>query len=227
MKKIKLKSLLWLLPFAVFLTGYFIFDFIFYESKIDVPSVVGKSLQDGVKILANSNLNIRIIAEKENNELPENTIITQKPDNIKVKSHQTIFVTISKKEYPKTPDYINQNIHDIIKDLNSKNIKYKIIELPNSATKDNCIAQVPKPELPLTENRMTIYISNGNKKLYIFPDLRGLQLDEVLEFLKLYGITPQIRFDSLSPFESKRITDQRPLAGSIFNLEKINVVLKV
>ena len=64
------KNILWLAPFICFLGGYFIVRSFFHVNTIPTPSVVGRSLHDAFTILSNHNLNIRLLTQKEDPDLP-------------------------------------------------------------------------------------------------------------------------------------------------------------
>lgn len=226
--KIKLRSFLWTFPFISFILGYFTFRLIFsLNKKIKVPAVIGIQIKDAVKILSDNNLNTKIIAEKEDNDLPDGTIITQNPFNIDVKPLQSIYLTISKKAPLKNaPQLEKKEINEITKICKKHGIKYKFYYVPSNQNKNYCVTQYPKANIPLEENKIIVYISNGNKKMVIFPNLKEMDLKYALEFLSLYSIKPKITAETENS-KSQIIKDQRPIPGSIVNLEKVNVQLKV
>ena len=227
MIKLKLSNIKWTVPFFAFILGYLTVKFIFSINKtIKVPTVIGLQFKDAAKILSENNLNIRIIEEKEDDDLPDGTIITQSPYDSEIKPLQSIYLIISKKAKKKlAPDFRQKNINEINKIARKNGIKTKSYYLPNNQKTALCIAQMPEANEPLEDNRMIIYISNGNNKKIIFPDLRGLELDNALEFLDLYSIKPTILESDFK--KEKIIKEQRPLPGSILDLEKIKVQLKV
>lgn len=225
---IKLKSFVWTLPFISFIFGYFTFRLIFsLTKKINVPSVVGLQVKDAVKILSDNNLNTKIIAEKEDADLPDGTIITQTPFNIEIKPLQSVYLTVSKKPpLKKAPQLEKKEVNEIIKLCKKNGIKYKFYYIPSNQTKSYCIAQYPKADSPLEENKVIAYISNNNSKMVIFPNLKEMNLEYALEFLNLYSIKPKVTIDN-EHNKKNIIKDQRPIPGSIVDLEKINVQLKV
>jgi beta-lactam-binding protein with PASTA domain len=224
----KLKSLFWTIPFISFLLGYLLFKFIFsINNKIVVPTVVGLQLKDAVKILSDTNLNIKIITEKEDDDLPDGTIIAQTPFNTEVKPLQSVYLTTSKKPKKRfAPNFVKKNINEINKIAQKEEIKIKKYFLPSNQKEDICIIQSPKDGELLKDDRITLYISSTNNKKVIFPDLRDLSLQNALDFLNLYSIKPTITKENEDQ-KDKIIIDQRPLAGSIVDLEKVTVQLKI
>ncbi len=78
---------------------------------------------------------------------------------------------------------------------------------------------------------MWVYCSSGLKTQRIFPDLRGRTVDEVASFLEPYGITVSVvnyDVESVAKKDSSLVKDQRPLAGSLVDLnKKLSVQLTV
>jgi len=234
-----IKQYLWIIPFISFLCGYLIFGKLFEPKVFDTPAIVGKKLLEAVTILSDHKLNIRFIAQKEDPDLPTGTILSQKPlAGRKIKPNQAVFVVVSTKP-PKTPcpTLINRSLDSITKILEKENIRNKSYFLPSNHPQNNCIAQYPSPTTPLKENNVITYLSHGNKKPVILPKFKYQNLTDITEFLQKWS--EYIDFDilnysqkNLSELEHENyvIIDQRPLAGSIVNLDpkkKLKIHLKI
>ena len=61
----KTSTYLWLLPFLSFLCGYQLIRSLYTVNTLTTPSIIGKEIQDAIKILSDNNLNPRILTEKE------------------------------------------------------------------------------------------------------------------------------------------------------------------
>ncbi len=217
------KNILWLAPFICFLSGYFIVRSLFHINTIPTPSAVGRSLQDAFTILSNHNLNIRLLTQKENSDLPNGTIISQVPSpGQMVKPRQTIFLALSKQPpIATTPYLVGKSYNSIAQELNAAKIRFKLYSIESPYPINTCIAQSPSPAKPLTNTILTIYLSKEYCKPVIWPNFVGRPVDDVLEFLDQYSITPHIiekHHKHKSPTPS--ITDQRPLAGSLIILDQ-------
>jgi len=235
----RIKNYLWIAPFISFLLGYLIFGKLFEPKIFSTPSIVGKKLLQAVSILSDYKLNIRFIAQKEDPDLPTGTILSQKPlAGRKIKPNQTVFVVVSTKP-PKVPCpyLINRPLDSINQTLENKNIRNKSYFLASNHPKNNCISQHPSPTTPLRENNVITYVSSGNKKPVILPKFKHKDLASIIKFLQKWH--EYIEFDILN-FSSKKleqlehdqyiIIDQRPLAGSIVNLDnqkKLKIHLKI
>ena len=125
---------MWLLPFLAFGIGYFCLQFFITEHTLQAPNLVGKDLLQATKISSDLKLNLRIIAEKEIADAQPGTIIKQNPlPGTSIKSHQSIFIVITKLPAPViAPNFIGKNEPQIEKICKEKSIKNRIYLLPSS-----------------------------------------------------------------------------------------------
>jgi beta-lactam-binding protein with PASTA domain len=225
----------WLLPFFCFGLGYYLVSLVGYGQVIDVPSVVGLSLQDSLKSLSALGLTVAVKAEKEDAQLVEGTVIHQLPQpGQKVKSHQSVFLVITKKPpIMYTPTFINLSQQEAQEQARRLGIRLKISSLESHYPQGLCIAQLPLVGKPLPEKIMQLYISAGITPLRIVPDCRGYPVDEVVDFLKRHVIEVKMfSTDHFSPSKSidelvddhAIVRDQRPLPGSVINSTKFPVM---
>ena len=97
----QIRSFLWLTPFASFIFGYLLIALLHPQPIIKTPALIGKTLDQAILILSQANLNLRIVGQKEEAQLPEGTIISQTPaPGSSIKEHQALYVTIAKKPVP-------------------------------------------------------------------------------------------------------------------------------
>jgi beta-lactam-binding protein with PASTA domain len=223
---VKLKQFLWSLPFFCFLAGYYLTDYLLYVPSIETPGLIGKNINYAIILLSGHNLNLRIIQEKEDNDLPEGTIIHQSPSaGQKVKANQTIFCVTSHQAQTKTaPNLINLPLESITERLKKERIRTKAYLIPCNHKEGICIAQFPSAQEPLHQRSIITYISAGNKKPVLFPNLQGNEIGQVEEFLMLYGIKPLIfhasPIDKQHHCKTCRVIEQKPLPGSIIDMSK-------
>jgi beta-lactam-binding protein with PASTA domain len=219
------KNLLWLTPFISFLIGYQLLNVIYTVRKMPTPSLVGKQLSDAIKIVSKHNLNLRIITEKIDSDLPENTILTQTPAYQNIKQNQAIFVVVSKRPSAKiTPNLCGYSKELVKEKLAKQYLKSKNYYLPSTAPKGNCICQIPSAKQELKTNKILTYISTGNIDLVIMPSFIDKELDKIEDFLTLLNIKINIS-RLVNKYKPHNIViDQKPTAGSIINLSKLNQV---
>jgi len=220
-EKIISLQICWILPFACFLIGYIFATYLFAVKKIEVPQLVGLPISQGLKKLSDYKLNIRIIAEKEDLDLPSGTIISQKPTHRQyVKPQNAIFVVISKKPaHKKTPYLLNKKINQAKDQLSKQTLNYKIFTLPIQAPSNTVIAQYPAPDTPII-GHIYLYQASPSNQLYLFPDLKQRSLNDVLSFLEGYNIKSTITYKNHQTKGQHIITEQRPLPGTLVSLKQ-------
>lgn len=223
----KIKNYLWALPFFSFLAGYFVLERMSRVAQLDTPAIIGKQLQQAVAELSDNNLNLRLIAQKEDPDLPQGTILSQTPaPGQKIKPHQALYVVISKQpEKIAAPLLLNKHDNAIQKELEALGIRNKTYRLPSNRPSGTCIAQLPTPGNQVADEKITTYLSAGNNRPSLVPNLKGKPAPEVLEFLQQYKIEVKIMHSSKQDKNHLCdtdciISDQRPLAGSLVTLDE-------
>lgn len=226
-----IKKLVFLLPFISFLAGYFIIQHLFGADQQSTPNIIGKSLQESCELLSEQNLNIRILARKEDPDLPPHTIVSQTPQpNDKIKPHQSVYVVITAQAATNhAPALVGKPLASINDELEKLNLKSIVHLVPSPYPTGTCIAQLPRPGELISKNNITIYCAAENKKPIIWPNFKGKSLGAVKELLETVNITPQIiphlsfsRTTSqhhLDFPDSCAVIDQRPRAGTLLNLD--------
>lgn len=218
MKKIDINALIWLIPFIFFIAGYCTLSLLFPVKKFPVPHVIGKSLAEATALLANQQLNVRILATKEDNSLQEGTVIAQQPIHQEVKANQPVFLTISTKEAPQQcPSFTGLRRSTIEAQIPDKTVRMNTIFLPSAQPNDLCLGHIPRAGEQL-QGTLTLFVSGDEKKPILWPSFIGQDIDAVQEQLKEYGIQSTIHEETLY---GKTILDQRPRAGSLILLDKV------
>jgi len=222
-----LKSYLWLIPFIFFLAGYFSLSIIYRPRKLEAPSLIGKPLQEAVAITSTSNLNLRLLEQQEDTELPEGTILSQNPSaHTILKPNQTLFCTVSKRPIITAPNLVSKNREAAIHKLKNLGIHARCYALESNYPKEYCFAQSPHSQTQLDIKSIIIYFSLELLRPVLFPDLKNKSVCDIIEFLKPYNIAPSIihspTYDQHKCHQSCVIINQRPLPGSlvILNPEK-------
>ena len=221
-----IKNYLWLLPFCSFILGYSITSRIFDTDNIPTPHLIGNYIHEVLPLISQHKLNLRLIDQKEEADIPEGIIISQTPQPGKaIKHNQHIFIVTTKKPSAiKAPSCLEKNVALVLPELHAHGIYPRIYKMAHFYPENVCFAQHPEPEENLEKNRLTLYISAGNKKPVIWPQFIGMPLETVSSFLHLYGIQPYIINDS--PYSSAMtectIVDQRPLPGTLITLDEQN-----
>lgn len=216
---------LWLLPFICFFIGYQLLNQLYKVEKIANPNLVGQTISDAIKTCSNLNLNLRIISEQVEPNLPENTILSQKPNHAFIKQNQIVFVVASKKPEPQfAPNLYGLTASDIEAKLKKLAIKNKSYYLPSIAPKDTCFGQSVTPEEKLNDHKLIDYISTGHNQLVIMPSLVSCSMADIKILLDSYQIKLNIKpvVDDNLPLNS--IIEQKPQAGTIIDLNKLTQI---
>jgi beta-lactam-binding protein with PASTA domain len=222
-----IKNYLWLLPFCSFIIGYSITQWIFRVDSVITPHLIGKYVHEILPLLSQHKLNIRLINQKEEANIPEGIIISQTPQpGRSIKPNQSLYIVTTKKPPAiQAPDCLDKNLTTLLPQLQKMNIYPRVYKIMHSHPENICFAQFPQPQELLEKNRLILYISAENNKPIIWPRFIGTSLEEALYFLDEYDIKPYIINDSpyLDGSISKcSIIDQRPLAGTLITLNETN-----
>lgn len=215
-----IKHYLWIIPFLSFIFGYAITAWFFRVESIPTPHVVGKQVHEILPIISHYRLNVRLINQKEEIDLPEGIILNQTPTpGTAIKPHQPLFIVTTKKPIAlQTPHCIGIPINQLITRLQEQGIHPRIYTIPHIYPINHCFAQSPEPQEPLEKNRLILYVSSGNNKPIIWPNFIGYQAEEVKEFLHNYNIDPYIVSD-FPHNQNGTIIDQRPVAGTLLTMD--------
>lgn len=223
-----------LFPFFAFCIGYVSLQFFITEQLVQTPNLIGKDILQATKLCSQLKLNLRIIAEKEMSDATPGTVITQNPlQQSYIKSHQSIFITITKLPEPiLAPSITKKSIEDIEKICADKGIKNRLYILPSNLPYGQCFAQIPYENQPLVSKKMNAYISSGQENQYLFPDFSNLALHDVIAFLQDKNITFDVFYKDQKIIahykKNYTISYQKPLAGSLITLNnKLYVQLQV
>lgn len=226
-----IKQFFWIIPFIIFVSGYFIVSILLPRKEVIVPNIMGKNLQEAALILSNNSLNLTLVKEIENQDLPDGIILSQDPlANSNVKKFQNIFITVSKKTKPlKTPNFIGLDYKKVNKIVSKLNIEAKYFWLESIYPVNSVISQNPSPESNLENKKIILYLSKGLSSYYIVPNFKGISLSRLLENIDKDKINLEIFYknnnyinndlDSLDK-DNLFVFEQRPVAGSIVDLDK-------
>ena len=221
-----MKHLVWVAPFISFLVGYSVSYVMLQKKAIETPRVVGKSLQESMEILSKHSLSGRLLRAQDDAVLAEGTVLDQIPRaGLKIRPNQHVFLVIAKKP-PKdiVPECVGKRLDTLIAPLKKQGIEVISIATQSYYPEGSCIAQDPWPGSSLTHKKVTCLVSAGTTKLAIVPDFKGKHALHVQTFLRDHKIQHEMFhptiFDTGHHCDRCVITDQRPMAGSIVDLDK-------
>ena len=226
----KLGSFLWTLPFLCFMTGYYFISWFVGIETIEVPGLIGSRLADAVAVLSPHHVHVMLLGEVEEPMLPEGTVVRQRPrPGERIKMYQSLGVVISRKPSPlRAQCLVGRLCSDIVLELQRQKTRFKIYYIPDDRYPSGvCIAQYPSEGQELVDQRIELYVSSGAKSIRLMPDFKGKSIQEVIEFLALYGVKPMLIPSGLAAHtscSSCKVLAQKPLVGSIVNMEQLPCV---
>lgn len=213
------------MPFISFLAGYWLMRVWYQPTSIETPALLGKTIYEAMHIVADSNINLRLLEEREVSDLPEGTILQQNPPaKIPIKPHQTIFCVVSKKGVRLVPSVVGKSVAEAVQKLDAVGAVYKLYALESNQPEGICIAQDPSAGAPLSQNPLILYHAKSSLKQVIVPSFLYMSVPVVTQFLESSPVTVEIIH--AEPVETAHqcdqsciIADQRPRAGTIVTLD--------
>jgi beta-lactam-binding protein with PASTA domain len=220
-----MKKFLWIIPFLSFLGGYLVMSFIYQPKSVKTPRLIGTSVQQALSLATAQGLSLRMIDEKEDPDIPEGTVLAQNPlPNTRVKIHQAIACTISKKPELKAPNLIGMSEDSIACERTLQKFGYTVYYVPSQSPVGVCVAQDPMLGLSMSPKKMIVYISQGAGRYYIFPDFRRMGVDEVKNLLAHKPCTVNVVHILNQPEDHVCtqciVSDQRPRPGTIIQCDE-------
>lgn len=220
-----IKNYLWALPFCCFILGYQSLKYVYAVPTTHTPSLVGRPVHEALRVLSDYNLNIRILAEKEDGDLPHGTILRQTPaPNTPIKHNQSIFCVLSKQpDRIPAPNLLNTSKKRRENLADKADVRVREYMITSNNPRGHCIAQHPAPNHLLDhDKKMIAYVSADIHKPVIMPNLKERDLAAVQDFLNMYPTDVRIvqHPSKKKKSSTQRVVDQRPLAGSIITLSE-------
>lgn len=197
-------------------------NMIFDKKIIEVPYIVGMNLEKGVDKLSQNGLDYKISGHLFSEKFPENTILSQTPQNgLKVKQGRTIYLTVSKgNQKIEVPNLVAYTVRfaklELMKrGLQLGNIAYDFSDLFG---KDTIVYQnKPIGNMVPYGTEIDVVVSQGSNLTYTVPNVIGLKLEEAEQLIIENGFTVgTITYKENGTFTSGTIYEQEPFPGEIF-----------
>ncbi len=220
------RSLSWVLPFLLFILGFYFLRSFVHKKESPTPNVIGKSTQEGLVTLSSCGLNLRLAREQESLNFTPGTILQQTPvQNQPICLNQHVFVVVSKRPKPgKVPNLLGRKYNDILPILRKFDTQPNIVWVEANYPKGFCITQLPMPGAPLMSNEeISLYVSSGGCSKFIVPNLKGNALEEARKMIEKFNVHVEVINQSSSKSSGNLeplVADQTPMSGSIVDLDK-------
>ncbi len=229
-----LKDLSFFLPFLCFIAGYQILHKVFYKPTTRAPLLVGKSVPQALQILSEQNLNMRMMAEKEDADIPAGTILAQTPaPHASARPQQTVFLVVSKKPArPSMPDLRAMQPEEYINILKKTRTRFRCFEIESNSPEGMCLGQIPVAGKEIPAEGVLLYKASTRSANFLMPSFKNRPIKEVEDFLKKHNLPVQIHHSATPPSthvcDNCLVTEQKPLPGSFVSLKNpFTVQLKI
>lgn len=182
-----------------FLLGCVLFDRVIMPrvvrlgDEIDVPEVVGLSLDDAKKKLADTDLKATTAPGRYSNEIPRGQVLLSLPQSgSRVKRNRQVELTLSLgAEDRRIPQLLGQSIRMARIELQERGLRSGAIvyAATEEMSPDQVMAMSPAGGAAMdAEQAVSFLVSkSGAKRAYALPNLRGLKEREAARWLKQNG----------------------------------------
>ena len=210
--------------------GFFLGNYLLNNvgsSKIEVPDLVGKTIEEAENLLENSNIEIVIEKEEKSDKIEKDKIISQSPaagKMVKDDSEIKVVISLGMGEFP-MPDLVNYKDIEAENILREKDLMFKIVHEPSTIIpKGYVVRQIPDAGVYIDgATSVTLYVSAGTIEV---PKLTGMTLEEAKLAIEDAGLIVGQIVDASSAKEKGTVIGQSIPAGTKM-AEETTVDLKV
>lgn len=203
--------------------------YIFATSHVEVPDLIGKSVDYATDLLTEQHLKLRLIEQQLDEKIPADHILTQDPPaGVMVKKNHTIRIVTSKgSETTFIPNLVAKSWQQARQLLQQQKFRSGNVAYAHSAdiAIDAVIAQTPLPNsLAKAGDTIDLLVSRGPyPKIMVMPDLVEQQLAYALEVIKNMGLVlGKIEHEQYPQVPQNTVLSQVPKPGSL--IEEHNMV---
>lgn len=224
-RKIFLKFTLLCSFFAVLFVifNWLMFAIVHHRDVVTVPSIVGKSLYEGVDILSKNKLGLQKDGEEPSSYYPQGTIIRQTPlSGMIVRKGKIVKVTTSLgSETVFVPNLVNETVRKAEILLQRAGLTLGSVEKKYSMkyARGTIISQEPSAEAIVEKDSIVnVTVSEGSppQELVLMPDFIGKNIVEAKKWLEERDITANI-VEEQSSLPEGSICSQMPPPDTLIN----------
>ncbi len=201
------------------------------SEKVEVPQVVGKSLEEAAMLLSQSGLGMKVAGKKFSSDVPVNVVISQTPlPGTKVKKNRMVEVVISGgAKLIKLPLLAGMKLREAKLLLSEKGIPIAHISwvYSDSAQEEIISQDPPAGSEVIREEGVNLLVSAGPESLkFMMPDFRGEKIKKVSRFLQNIPLSIAKIKEVPSSEEEGTVISQSPPPGSMVD-ENTGIELEV
>jgi serine/threonine-protein kinase len=223
-----LKSLLKIVTIFICLVGvaigiaFLTLHILIPPEKIEVPSIVGKSLEEGVLLLSERDLSLRVVSKEYSSQIPQGIIISQVPSpGVRVSKNRRIEVVISEgTKVADIPFLVGKRLAEAKIYLSQQGLKLgNISYIYSFFPQGRIISQDPSSGTEIgREEGVNLLVSLGVREpQFYMPDLIGEKVERVKDLVERLSL----KIGEVKEFPSSGrkgiILSQFPSPGSLVN----------
>src|SRR3990167_4118794 len=118
------------------------------------------------------------------------------------------------------PNLLGKNKADVCNILEKEKVKAKKYYLTNCPS--YCFGQHPSSKEDVPKEKAILYFGSNTPKPCLFPNLKGIEIGQAIDFLKLHELEPTVYRrgkEKENYCKDAIIIKQKPIAGSLVNLK--------
>lgn len=187
-------------------------------SKIVVPDVVGKPLEEAQTVLEEAGLSSKVTGRQFHETIPEGAVVSQDPeDGIKADEGSTVGLVTSKgAERIEVPDVVGKTEEEAKAVIEGAGLKVGTVRPQSSREVEmgKVIAQVPAPrERVERASTVDLIVSSGRQTVKV-PDVRGFTEERAKEILFGRNLNPVVKETCNTSQPSGTVVAQDPAPGT-------------
>jgi eukaryotic-like serine/threonine-protein kinase len=175
------------------LSGYFTVNVLLKTGETVIcPDIRGKNVDEAKQLVQSKGLSLSVMKYERRNDVPYNHITVQKPEaNISIRKGRIVLVMVSEgPELIQVPKLVGQSVEAAEEILKSIKLEIEKTILVPSDKVGKVIVQIPGEGENVTEgkNGVILFVGTEEKRLYVMPDVKGLDLAELTNEMEKKGI---------------------------------------
>lgn len=206
--------------------GYYVVSRFVTERFVTVPPLVGLSVHEALRTMAQQQLYGQIIAEHSSSELAPGVVFDQAPAaGGTIKTSQPVYLTVTARPPdPVVPLWYHLTEPEIRAAAAAEELQVHFHEVESHYPRGKCFAQDPAPGIVVPDRTVHCYLSKGITPLRLMPSFAGQTVPAVAAFCQQQGIQLQLFHATLQPdghhCGNCVVREQKPLSGTIIDMDK-------
>ena len=202
------------------------------SGQVEVPDVVGMTLDDAKKELNDAGLGWKIGKQEESAQYEEGYVMGQDPeDGEKVKKNTQITLDVSTgkaEEQVEVPNVVGQDEADAQKTLEDAGFKVESTAVYSSQPQGEVVATTPEAGTQAAKgSTVTIQVSKGEEKVSV-PDVRGTDENTAKNTLSGAGLNVTVTTDYSDSVAQGNVISQDPSGGTKVDAgTNVNIVVSL